>query len=71
MLRRPRCFVTTTVLFLTEQLKKKEKQRSPSSTVAMTMSRVLARFSVWSLIFDFSDAEKTEMLCHDHCSVSH
>ena len=33
---------------------------------------VLARFSVLSSIFDFfSDAEKTKMLCHDRCSVSH
>ena len=39
----------------------------------VTKSRVLARFSVnvclRSLIF--SDAEKTKILCHDRCSVSH
>ena len=74
MLRRPRCFVTTTVLCLTEQFKKKiiiKKKRNTSSIVAMTMSRVLERFSVWSSIFDFSDPEKTKMLCHDRCSASH
>ena len=35
---------------------------------------VLAKFSVWSSIAIFaffSDAEKTKMLCHDHCSFSH
>ena len=33
--------------------KKKRKKRNASSTVAMTMSRVLGRPSVWSSIFDF------------------